>query len=548
MAGAAYLAFQVYGPALHGPYVFDDLDLPYHLPTVGSGLRFWISSVRPLLQLSFGMNYQFSKEPFAFHVTNVVFHLFNSFLVFIVMRRLLDQTEPRLPGARTNLLSALGAAVFLLHPIQTESVAYIAGRSECLSALFFFAAFALFLYRPQAEAGWRTAIGVLALFAAALASKEQTLVLPALLLLTDYYWNPGFSWSGIRRNWRIYVPLALAALAGLGFVARVLAHSRSAGFSAAGLTWYQYLFTESRAFFVYLRLLAFPAGQNVDWDFPVSRNIWDRGAIFSMAAILLLTGTALYFRRRYPMASYGFLVYLLLLSPTSSIVPIRDPVAERRMYLPMIGMLLVAAAVLRGVRAGRRTLAVAGGAIVAVLSVTAYRRNQLWASDTLLWEDTVQKSPAKARVHSELAFTYYLHGRCHEAVAEYAETARRQKTDQPLLVDWGLAYECAGQPLEALAKLREAAALKPTAHVYSQIALVYARQSQWPEALAALAQADKLDSAYALTYYYRGGVRAATGDFAAAVVEYRHALSLDPANQLARQALEYAQQQLTPRR
>jgi tetratricopeptide (TPR) repeat protein len=495
------------------------------------------------------VNYQFSNNPFGFHVTNVVFHLFNSFLVFLIMRRLLDRSEPGRPdGARTHLLSALGAAVFLCHPIQTESVAYIAGRSECLSALFFFAAFAVFLYRRQAEAGWRTALGVLALFGAALAVKEQTLVLPGLLLLTDYYWNPGFSWIGIRRNWRIYAPLALAALAGLGFVASVLAHSRSAGFSAAGLTWYQYLFTESRAFFVYLRLLAFPAGQNVDWDFPVSRNILDHGAIFSMAAILLLSGAALYFRRRYPMASYGFLVYVLLLSPTSSIVPIKDPVAERRMYLPMIGMLLAAAAVLRGARVSRRTLAVAGGIVAALLAVATYRRNQLWGSDIRLWEDTVRKSPAKARVHSQLAFTYYIRGRCQNAVAEYAETARLEKTDQPLLVDWALAYECAGQPLAALAKLRGAATLQPTAHVYSQIGLVYARQSQWPEALAALAQAQKLDPGYPMTYFYRGGVRAATGEFAAAVTEYQHALSLNPTIQPARQALAYAQQQLHVRR
>jgi hypothetical protein len=164
--------------------------------------------------------------------------------------------------------------------------------------LVFFAAFAVFLYRRQAAANWRTAAAVLALFGAAVATKEHTLVLPGLLLLTDYYWNPGFSSSGIRRNWRIYVPLALAALAGLGFVARILAHSRSAGFGAS-LTWHQYFFTECRAFFVYLRLLVFPAGQNVDWDFPASYNILDHGAIFYLSAIMVMLGAAIYFRRRY---------------------------------------------------------------------------------------------------------------------------------------------------------------------------------------------------------------------------------------------------------
>jgi tetratricopeptide (TPR) repeat protein len=548
MAGAAaYLGFQVYAPALTGPYVFDDLNSLYHLPNVSSGLRFWTSNIRPLLLLSYGVNYQFSTEPFGFHVTNVVFHLINSFLVFFIMRKLLAQPES---GNRcgAGMLAAFGAAMFLLHPIQTESVAYIAGRSECLSVLFFLAAFAVFLYRREAEASWWTAFAVLALFGAALGTKEHTLVLPGLLLLTDYYWNPGFSWDGIRRNWRIYIPMALEGVAGLGFVAMVLAHSRSAGFGSTVFKGYQYFLTECRAFFVYLRLLAFPVGQNVDWDFPASRNLLDHGAILCLAAILLMAIAAIHFRRRYPLASYGFLVYVLLLLPTTSFVPINDPVAERRLYLPMIGMLLVAAAVLRRTRIDQRKLAVGCGVIAAVLAVATYQRNQLWASDIKLWEDTARKSPGKARVHSQLAFTYYFHRRCQDAAAEYGETARLEKVGQPLLVDWGLAYECAGHPGEALAKLREAAALQPTAHVYSQIGLVYARQSQWPEALVSLAQAEKLDAGYAMTYCYRGGVRAATGDFATAAADYQLALARDPTNQTARQGLAYAQQQLSSRR
>jgi tetratricopeptide (TPR) repeat protein len=247
------------------------------------------------------------------------------------------------------------------------------------------------------------------------------------------------------------------------------------------------------------------------------------------------------------MASYGFLVYVLLMLPTSSFAPIEDPVAERRLYLPMIGMLLVVAAVLRQVRIGRRELAFGGGAIVAVLAVMSYQRNRLWGSDIGLWEDTVRKSPAKARVHDQLAFTYYIHGRCADAAAEYAEAARLKKPDAHTLLDWGLACECAGQPGDALARLWEAAALEPDAHVYSQIGLVYARQSQWPQALAALARAEKQDSGYAMTYCYRAGVRAATGDFAAAAAEYQRALTIDPQNRTARQGLAYAQQQLSTR-
>jgi tetratricopeptide (TPR) repeat protein len=537
-ACASVALYLVYAPALSGPFIFDDTYLPYHTPDFHNTLGAWIGGVRPLLMFSYWVNYQFSREPFDFRATNILIHLLNGFLVFFIVRKLLRRNPPEW------LLPGFAAAIFLFHPIQTEAVSYIAGRSESLSALFLLAAFAVFLYRRPTAVSWKISIAVLALFGAAVCAKEHTLVLPALLLLTDYYWNPGFSFSGIRRNWRLYVPIALGAAGGLVFLARILRGAQSAGFGLKDFTWYQYFFTECRAFWVYLRLLVFPAGQNLDWEYPISRNIMDHGAIFGLAAILLLAAAAIYYRRRYPLASYGFLVYVLLMAPTSSFVPIRDPIAERRLYLPMIGILLVAAAALEHVRVDRRKLAAALCGIVLVLGIATYRRNELWASDTAMWEDAARKSPGKQRVHFQLAHTYDSHGQCRDALAQYAEAAKLEQPDYGLLVDWGLAYDCADDPDAAVAKLRQAAALNPTAHVYSQIGMVYAKRAQWPEALAALAQAEAADPGYATTYYYRGGVRAKTGDFAAAAADYRHALALDPLIQPAREGLAYAEQQL----
>jgi protein O-mannosyl-transferase len=541
-AMALLVALQwAYGPALHGPFVFDDAALPYYLPNFPNALSAWIHGVRPLLMFTYWINYQLSKDPFSFHVFNVILHALNSILIFVIVRKLARTSD--------DLLPAFAAAVFLLHPIQTEAVSYIASRSEDLSVMFFLSALAVFLHGYDRPAGlsYGRALAVLALFAAAVATKEHTLVLPALLLLTDYYWNPGFSLSGVRRNWRLYVPLAVGGGVGLAWVAKVLAHAPSAGFGIQGLTWYQYFFTECRAFFVYLRLLVFPAGQNLDYDFPISHNLLEHGAIFGLAGLLLLAGAAIYFRRRYPLASYGFLAYLLLMAPTSSFVPIKDPVAERRMYLPMIGILLVLVAGLQRIRLDRRKLAAALAGVLVVLSILTYQRNQVWSSDITLWQDTVRKSPAKYRARFQLAHTYYNHQRYQDAVAQYAEAAKLQKPNYDLLVDWALACDDAGQPEEAIRKLRQAAALEPSAHVYSQIGMVYARSARWAEAQQALAEAARLNPNYPVTYYYRGGVRASTRDFAGAVADYQRALALgiDPALAPAvEQGLAYAQQQL----
>ena len=103
---------------------------------------------------------------------------------------------------RQERVAIFAATLFLFHPIQTESVAWIAGRSESLSALFFLYAFVVFLYRPSGEIGWRLSLFIFLLATCAMASKEHTATLPIVLFLTDLWWGRE-DWVGaLRRNWR----------------------------------------------------------------------------------------------------------------------------------------------------------------------------------------------------------------------------------------------------------------------------------------------------------------------------------------------------------
>jgi tetratricopeptide (TPR) repeat protein len=178
-----------------------------------------------------------------------------------------------------------------------------------------------------------------------------------------------------------------------------------------------------------------------------------------------------------------------------------------------------------------------------LLAIVTYQRNQLWASDIALWEDAASKSPGKPRVHFQLGHTYYVHQRFRDAVAQYAETAKLETPKYELLYDWGLALTDAGDSEQGLAKLKEGAALDPTAQILTQIGMAYARQKRWPEALEALAQAEKTDSLYDMIYDNRGGIRANTNDLAGAIADYQHALALNPNNEHAREMLEIVQQQ-----
>jgi protein O-mannosyl-transferase len=546
-AAAAILVFWVYSPALHGPFLFDDNALPFALPNFDAPLAGWIRGVRPLLMFTYWLNVRLSgSDTFSFHVVNVLFHACASGLMFFILRRLLDWGG--MESGRRNLLAGFGAAVFLLHPVQTEAVAYLAGRSDGLSVLLFLAAYAIFLYRRNAAVSWSTALVVLLLFGASLLAKEQTIVLPALLLLTDYWWNPGFTLAGMRRNWKIYAPLALGAVAGFVIFLPLIRHGGNAGFGLKDLTWYQYFFTQCRALFVYPALFLFPAGQSADWDFSISKTIFDHGAIVGLVALVGLAALAWRYRKDYRLASFGFFAYLLLMAPTSSILPIKDAVAERRLYLSMLGLLLIALDLLGRVRLQRKTLATACSVVALILADATYARAQVWSSELALWQDTVQKTPGNWRAHFHLASAWFDEGHCDLAAKEYEDSTKLRPPDYDMLVDWGLAYDCLNQPDAALAKLQQAAALERTAHVYSQIGMIYGKRSQWQQALDALATAEKIDPNFATTYVYRGLVHLSTGQPQAAVADYQRALALDPTFKPALAGLAQAQARLAAHR
>jgi len=527
-AGAALaLAFWAYGPALHGAFLFDDTVLPFALPDVAAPFLAWIRGVRPVLMASYWMNARLSgDDPFSYHVVNVVIHLAAAALVFLIVRRLLEWSQA--PAGRRKLLAGFAAGVFLLHPIQTEAVAYLAGRSEALSVTFFLAAYAVFLYRRQTAITWGTVLMVAALFGLALLSKEHTIVLPALLLLTDFWWNPGFSFRGARANWRLYIPLALGAGGAVAFFWRLILHSASAGFHLRDVSWYQYLFTQGRALFYYPAEFLLPLRLTADWDFPVSRNVFEHGAIFGLIALVVLAAVAWHYRRRFPLACFGYFAYLILMSPTSSILPIADPLAERRLYLGMLGLLLIVVDLAGRIRADSKKLAAAFAALLLAATLITHARAEVWADPITLWQDTANKSPHKRRVLFQLASAYADAGRCQDAVEEYQKVAQAWRPDYNLLVDWALAYDCVNQPELALEKLRQASNLEVNAHVYTQIAKVYAERRRWAEALDALAVAEKIDPNYATMYAYRGKIFFNLNRAAEAVADYRRALALQP--------------------
>jgi tetratricopeptide (TPR) repeat protein len=495
--------------------------------------------------LSFYWNYKLAgAEPYSYHVVNVLLHWITSVLAFLIIRNLLELAGEQ--GRRRDWLALAGSAAFLLHPVQTQAVAYIVSRSDVLCTLFLFASFLVFLHYRTRRMGFVPSLAVLVLFGCAVLAKEQAAVLPALFVLTDIYWRDGTWWQAIRRNWKLYAPVAAGGVFGLFIIRQTLMTATTAGFGMKDLTWWDYFLTQCRVLWMYIRLVVFPFGQNVDHDVPISRGLMEHGSIIGLIALLAAVAAAWWFRGRYPLALFGLLAALLLFSPTSSFMPIRDVIAEHRLYAPLLGLLLVALEFVRRLRLSRAT----GGAIAAVLLALGYlthARASLYGSDIAIWEDSVEKSSQKVRPRFQLAFAYMNAGRCQEAEREFARTAQLGPPDMPLLVDWALSLDCLGRTDEAVAKLKDAIAIEPTANVYAQIGMMYGKKGRNEEALAALDQSIKLDPRITKPYVYRGNVLGGLGQWEKAVEEYKKALKIDPADPDAIQNMRVAESQLQQR-
>ena len=540
------VVFWAYGPAMHTGFLFDDTTQHFALPTASQPLSSWIGPVRPVLMFSYWVNSRISMEDTSwYHYFNILIHALAGIFVFLVIRRLLEwagaEESSRTPWA------AFGTLLFLLHPLQAESVAYISGRSDSLCGMLSCASFAAFLYRRSPAISWAGVLPVLLLFGAAVLTKEQAVALPALFVLTDFWWNPQTPLRSVRANWRLYAILALGAAGAAALFWKLIVGAgagSSAGFAIKDFTWYQYLFTQFRAIFAYVFNFLLPVNLNVDWDFPISRGIFEYGAIFGLAALLALAAAAWRYRRAFPLAGYGYFVFLVLLSPTSSILPIKDPIADRRMYLPILGLILIAIDLLRRLKVERKLLALGAAALMVATALATHARAEVWSDPILLWQDSALKSPNKVRAHFQLAFAYYEQGHFDLAIAEFQRTAELKPPTADLLYDWGLAYDALHQPELALAKLRQSAVLEATAQVFTQIAKVDAGQQRWAEALDALSTAEKLDPKFAITYVFRGKIYLHTNRPAEAVEQYQRALAIDPKVQDGQHDLAIAQSML----
>ena len=417
-----------YWNSLHAPFVFDDLDSVQRNPFVRFGGALYYSrfrtylSPRSLLFLTFAFNnWMNGQKPLGYHVLNLLLHILNALLVFAIARRIYRVWRPSpmlLPGEGYALLAA---AFFLLHPVQTESVTFISSRSELLSTMAYLCGLLSFTAIPEQKIGFFASLLMLSFLALGFGFKETIVTLPAGILLYDYLFVARTNIRTLLLRWRFYPSLIVLGTAGSYWLVRDGFPKVVKEFSGP-LVWHYFL-TQFRVILTYIRLLVFPSGLNLDYDFTMSASLLEPGTLFSLLALLVLIFAGWRWRNTQKIYCFSIFWFFLTLSPTSSIIPIPDVIFEHRVYLPLAGVCLSFPFAMEWlVRKGAgvlqpRRVVVLSCLVLAVLMVATVLRNRVWSDEIRLFSDVVAKSPHKLRAYENLVFAYMKRGQDEEAIS-----------------------------------------------------------------------------------------------------------------------------------
>ena len=415
--------FAAYSHILHAPFHYDDHELMLEHELTQSPLlslkAVLNKNIKAISYFTFALNYQISRtDPFGYHLINLLLHIFSSFFLYCVVKALLDTPilkETPFPKEKKKIALFI-ALVFLLHPLQTQAVTYIWQRTECLSGFLYLAAYLLYLTGRLKKRRLHY-VSSLVLFVIGFFAKGIIISLPVLILLTEASFfdrkdREKILW-GLKLAAGCLVAFILMTFIPFGPLQNVLHSLHCTFMHVTGMQLSQiYFLTQFRVIPQYIRLLFIPVGQNLDYYFPMSQTGWNLSTILGFLFVcLVLLLAALTFRKK-RFLSFGIWWFFICLLPTTFIY--REPIWEHRLYLPAAGFAIFLAGLCFRVKETKRRDAFVI-IMVCLFCALTIQRNFLWKDPLLLMEDTVRKSPNKARPNQVLGMLYRRAGKLEQA-------------------------------------------------------------------------------------------------------------------------------------
>ena len=511
------VAYAIYAPALTGEFQFDDYPfivknyLIRDISRLDLILQCLNQPSRFVVFYTFALNYRWSGlDAFGFHVTNWLIHVLTTFIVYQLSLTLLSskKIKPVLCHKDYLWMSLSAALLFFVHPVQTQAVSYVSQRFTLLATFFYLLTVLSYVKaRQTSRLNFTKVCFFVAAFLTAflgMFSKEIVITLPIILCVVDVYFiesRSGIKGAKLLRKGHLFYAVIfilflsiIPALFSFKFIGVLFGPKNSGSHEGEIITLGPYVMTQLRVYTRFLQLLFWPGNQTFDYDFPLSRHLFEQHTLGCLILLSLIFIAGAWLRKSRTVFSFGIMWFYITLLP--NLIPRSHVIFEHKLYLVSYGIILLAVVGLFDIIRNQRVRHAILSFVIAFFCLLTFQRNLVWHDQVSFWQDAVIKAPNKSRPYMNL----------------------------------GSALVKAGKLDEALYFLDKALEINPDLwEVWSNKGLIYTEQKKYGDAKVHFAHSMELKPDYEETYNNRGSMFFKKGEYNLALRDYFKSIKINPA-------------------
>jgi tetratricopeptide (TPR) repeat protein len=530
------MAVAIYYPAMRYIFMFDDLPtiINYmHIRYIDFKGQFfgnprWISRLLNQITYHFWHN-----DPYGYRIIDLLLHIVIGVLVFTLVYRLFSyQKKNAFLRDYSLLLASLSCMLFLLHPVQTQTVTYITQmRLEGLVAFFSLLVTNLFVLAVTTNSKMIQFVLYVSAFIAmafAAGTKEVVVVLPALLVLTDWFFIAESDWQSFKsRLWvhALFCLILYGVLASYGYLSpnfiknssvSALVHNNRGNIltkaASEHITLYPFFISQFKVILHYVFIFFWPFRLSFDYDVLLAQHLYNLDVLIPLFVLLgMFFGLSLLYRRQKVNAFvYGFMWFFITMLPRTSIFPSTELICDYKTYPASFGMMVLLAIiiarvalwvkekVLESINEQRRSVIVAGSLLILSVAITGYSgvRNTVWRSELDFWGDVIQKAP-KARAYNNYAIALWELGKEQEAMVNFHKAIEKDDWYAEPHVNLATIYQVKNNVEKALEHYKRAIEIgEGHPELFNNLGMLHFSNQSWTAAEYCLKQAIELRPYY----------------------------------------------------
>jgi tetratricopeptide (TPR) repeat protein len=492
----------------------------------------------PVTWLSWMLDYQiFGLNPQGFHLVNLLFHVMNTILLFLILSRTTKTLWP----------SAFVAALFAIHPLHVESVAWITERKDVLSTFFWMLTMGVYSYYVE-HPGFRRYFFVLLFFVLGLMAKPMLVTLPFVLLLLDYWplrrfqeavketlevkqpADPEYKWSLIYPLLWEKIPLFVLVI--LSSIITYIAAQKGGAVHFEAFPLVVRIGNAFISYIAYIGKMIWPGNLAVFYPYPGLLVSWQvLGSVFLLIAITLVV---IWRAKKSPYLATGWLWYLGTLVPVIGILQAGgQAMADRYTYIPLIGLFIMVAwgvtDLLKKWKYQKEILLTLSALIILCLCIISWTQVGYWQNNITLYDHTLKVTDYNWPIYNNRGLAYSALGNYGQAIDDYSRAIEINPDDAKACNNRGVAYNGLSNYRQAIEDYSRAIEINPSyADAYNNRGTSYADLGNHRQAIEDYGRAIEIKPGYAEAYNNRGNAYNALGNHRQAIENYSRAIEIKP--------------------